>query len=173
MKQHGCHKLLFYVICYCHKLLKHHGCYYFFARIGIPEVAFAPLKRSMPWRAFKLFKLLLFIFVVEDVAKWQKWTLAPWGIEGCCVSIPEMAFTLTWAGLLQTATLYIGRWRSRKMRKGLLGHEEIGGCCVSIPEVTVTLTWTVNTLESFQFKGDATHLFNWDAIKDGPGIHVS
>ena len=55
------------------------------------------------------------------------------------------------------------------MRKGLLGLEEIGGCCVSIPEMAVTLTWTVNTLESFQFKGDATHLFNSDAIKDGPG----
>ena len=58
------------------------------------------------------------------------------------------------------------------MRKGLFGHEEIGGCCVSIPEMAVTLTWTVNTLESFQFKGDAMHLFNSDAIKDGPGIHV-
>ena len=58
------------------------------------------------------------------------------------------------------------------MRKGLLGHEEIRGCCVSIPEMAVTLTWTVNTPKSFQFTGDATHLFNSDAIKDGPGIHV-
>ena len=152
--------------------MKHHGCYYCFARIWTPEVAFAPSQTVNALKSFQIVQTATIRIFLLKMSQNDKRNLAPWGNEGC-VSIPEMAFTLTWAGLLQTATLYIGRWRSRKMRKGLLGHEEIGGCCVSIPEVTVTLTWTVNTLESFQFKGDATHLFNWDAIKDGPGIHVS
>ena len=88
----------------------------------------------------------------------DKRTLAPWGNECCCVSISEMAFTLTWTvnwlNTLESSLkrdffippLFILWLEILQNEKRTLGPWGNRGCCVSIPEMAVTLTWTVNTL---------------------------
>ena len=76
--------------------MKHPGCYYCFAKICIPEMAFTPSQTVNALESFQIVQTATIHVCCWRCRKTTKRTLVPGGNRGCCVSIPEMAFTLTW-----------------------------------------------------------------------------